>query len=145
MLQVGPALRSRTRVDMQSRWQRALERALADALDVLIEPVSGEAFVESASRPGVLYAVSATGCTCSAGRNGQICKHRACYLAQIGELALPDDEAPATVQCPGCLGSGYLYYRSGYSEPCGTCQGSGVQPDARLQGEPATRPVAAAA
>ncbi len=71
------------------RWARALDRAISDGLDVLVCAVTGEAFVESASRPGTLYAVSVDGCGCEAGQHGQICKHRACYLAQIGELALP--------------------------------------------------------
>lgn len=67
------------------RWQAALDRALTNALDVLVS-TSGEAFVESASRPGLLYQVSRETCSCPAGQKGQICQHRACYLAQIGEL-----------------------------------------------------------
>lgn len=76
------------------RWQAALDRAISNALDVLVS-TSGEAFVESASVPGLLYAVSRETCTCPAGQKGQICQHRACYLAQIGELG------PQTVQETG--------------------------------------------
>src|SRR4051794_27085588 len=86
-----------------ARWQQALDRALAECLGVVIEPISGEAFVESATHPGALYAVSATSCSCKAGQAGQPCKHRACYLAQIGELPLP----PAP--CRVCGGRGVLF------------------------------------
>jgi hypothetical protein len=85
------------------RWQAALERAIDEALDVLIEPISGEAFIESATHPGTLYAVSAMSCSCPAGQKGQICKHRACYLATIGELPLdsePDPQAPIALTAP---------------------------------------------
>lgn len=67
------------------RWQAALDRAVANAIDVLVA-TDGSAFVESASTPGLLYAVSRESCSCPAGTSGQICQHRACYLAQIGEL-----------------------------------------------------------
>src|SRR3954463_16734168 len=91
-----------------TRWARALDRALSNALDVLVEPISGGAFVESATKPGTLYAVSATSCSCPAGAKGQPCKHRACYLAQIGELPL---EGSGTIDCPDCRGCGVLYSR----------------------------------
>src|SRR3954447_15206284 len=91
------------------RWQRALDRALANALDVLIEPISGEAFVESATNPGTLYQVTATSCTCPAGQAGIPCQHRACYLAQTGELAI-DGMAPVE-NCPDCHGAGVIYSR----------------------------------
>src|SRR5690349_3957740 len=85
-----------------ARWQRALDRALANALDVLIEPISGEAFVESATKPGTLYQVSATSCSCKAGQKGMPCQHRACYLAQIGELPLDEtNETSALAVRPG--------------------------------------------
>lgn len=77
------------------RWQAALDRAISNALDVYVS-TDGSAFVESASTPGMLYAVSREGCTCPAGANGQICQHRACYLAQVGELPLPEPPAGIT-------------------------------------------------
>lgn len=67
------------------RWTSALDRAIAEALDVYIS-TDGTAFVESASRPGLLYIVTRESCTCPAGDKGRPCKHRACFLAQIGEL-----------------------------------------------------------
>jgi hypothetical protein len=76
------------------RWQAALKRAIAEAVDILVEPISGEVFCESSTRPGTLYAVSRTSCTCKAGQQGVPCKHRACFLAQLGELSLEPDPGP---------------------------------------------------
>jgi hypothetical protein len=107
-------------------WSRALERVLVDALDVSIEPISGEAFIESSTRPGVLYAVSATSCTCKAGQLGRICKHRAAYLAQVGELALPE-----TVTCIHCTAGKVEEWGVGHvigSQPCDICGGTGRVP-----------------
>jgi hypothetical protein len=111
------------------KWAKALERAIAEALDVLVEPISGEAFVESATRPGILYHVSAQTCSCPAGQKGQICKHRACYLAQIGELPLEPEtlivmHVPALVDCAACNGCGSVYANSG-GWKCEVCQGRG--------------------
>lgn len=69
------------------RWAKALDRAISNGLDVLVS-TSGEAFVESASVPGLIYSVSREHCSCPAGAKGQICQHRACFMAQIGELPL---------------------------------------------------------
>ena len=79
------------------RWNAALDRAISNALDVLVA-TDGAAFVESASTPGLLYAVSRETCTCPAGQASQICQHRACYLAQIGELG---PQAPAGITFSG--------------------------------------------
>src|SRR5262245_42113583 len=80
------------RQETPQQWNRALARALADALDVLTEPTSGATFVESATEPGTIYAVTTSSCTCKAGGRGIPCKHRACLLAQMGILPLDDDE-----------------------------------------------------
>jgi len=83
------ATTTRTRQATPERWAAALDRAIGSALDVLVCGATGEAFVESASMPGLLYAVSATTCTCPAGEAGDpVCQHRAAYLAQCGELPL---------------------------------------------------------
>jgi hypothetical protein len=118
------------------RWERALTRAINDGLDVLVCAATGEAFVESASRPGTLYAVSAEGCSCTAGAHGQVCKHRAAYLAQIGELALPEPEA-----CSDCSACGLQDFGR-YALPCESCGGSGVRVDRRLTGQPSVEVVA---
>jgi SWIM zinc finger len=116
------------------QWTRALNRAITDALDVLIEPISGEAFVESASNPGTLYIVTASTCSCPAGERGGICKHRAALLAQMGEL--PTEPAPAIreipiIECPDCCGGGVTYNRDcervGWPHPpCDVCAGTGL-------------------
>ena len=126
--------------DHPERWAKALGRALSECLDVLVCNATGDAFVESHTAPGTLYSVSREHCTCAAGMHGQVCKHRACYLAQMGELALPE-----FVDCPSCNGCGRQWFASGYALPCETCGGSGVKPERRLQGLPAIVPVAAAA
>lgn len=79
-----------------TRWQSALDRAINEAVDILVEPVSGEVFSESTSKPGTLYVVTRETCTCAAGRNGQPCKHRAAFLAQLGELPLEPEPAGVT-------------------------------------------------
>lgn len=78
-----------------SRWAAALDRAISNALDVLIA-TDGAAYVESSSRPGLLYAVGREFCSCPAGQAGKICMHRACYLSQCGELPL--DPEPERIQ-----------------------------------------------
>ena len=135
------------------KWAKALERAIEEALDVLVEPISGEAFVESATRPGTLYAVSASTCSCPAGARGLVCKHRACYLAQIGELPLPTIVGVPVVQtCPSCAAGKIELHapRSWESlgwKACDVCGGTGVLPAPRPQpyGLPAIQPVAAVA
>ena len=52
------ARQTRQQESEAQRWQRALDRALAEALDVFTEPISGATFVESATHPGTLYAVT---------------------------------------------------------------------------------------
>src|SRR5690242_19079482 len=123
--------------DQSERWQPALERALSDALDVLIEPDSGDAFVESASHPSVLYRVSAESCTCTAGKQGQVCKHRACYLAQIGELPLPQSAGlePAPKACMWCFGTGRgANDEHERMESCDMCYGTGARKDRKPAG-----------
>lgn len=79
-----------------ARWSAALDRAIANALDVLIA-TDGSAYVESASKPGLIYSVSREFCSCPAGAKNQICMHRAVYLCQVGELPL-DPEPEARIQ-----------------------------------------------
>jgi hypothetical protein len=123
-----------------AKWTKALERAITEALDVLVEPISGEAFVESATRPGILYHVSAQTCSSPAGQKGQVCKHRAYYLAQIGELPLASVviiDVP-TKACPSCTNGRIEEW--GVSgpigcKPCPVCGGSG-----RITALPAVAP-----
>src|SRR5688500_7187254 len=78
---------------MSQRWARALDRALADGLDVLVEPVTRQTFVWSATDAGGLYQVSRAVCSWRGGRFGAPCKRCAALLAQLGEL--PVDAPPA--------------------------------------------------
>ena len=142
------------RETVEAQWRRALQRALDESLDVLICGATGEAFVESSSRPGLLHAVSATSCTCEAGRFGVPCKHAACFRAAMGLLVLPEfdveiddvvDRSPAP--CPSCThGRIEEWGVSGPigCKPCPVCDGSGLAQDRRLAGWPAVMPTAAA-
>jgi hypothetical protein len=112
------------------RWQAALDRAINAALDVLIT-TTGEAYVESSSTPGLIYAVSRESCDCPAGQVGHICLHRACYLAQIGEL-LPPVADVAEIRCKRCGGHGAYWAGSVDDErnpmrhiSCPICSGVG--------------------
>jgi hypothetical protein len=134
------AERVRSIETVAEQWQRALQRAMSEGLDVLVCGATGEAFVESATTPGTLYSVSRGHCTCPAGTFGAVCKHRAVFLAQIGELALPETQD----DCPDCCGCGRQHFRS-FDEPCETCGGSGIKPDHRLTGQPSVEIAANAA
>lgn len=90
--------------------------------------------MESATRPGVLYHVSATSCARPAGQKGIPCKHRACFLAQIGELPLEAETQvepePQQVRCGRCFGEGECWLGShdhGWVRgACPWCGGSGT-------------------
>jgi hypothetical protein len=128
-----------------AHWARALDRALEEALDVLVEPLSGQAFVESATTPGTLYIVTADSCSCPAGARGQACKHRACYLAQIGEFPVTI-ETPAPHACVWCVGSGRIPNdQHERYDRCDHCNGSGIRPNHHLHDAPPAPMVATAA
>src|SRR5688500_10748744 len=118
--QEEPAMAQGTIARPTDAWSRALARAVEECLDVLIEPISGAAFVESTSRPGTLYAVTATSCTCAAGSKGFICKHRAALLSQHPELFPPLPEVTSCIDCCGC---GVIHYRT-HEERCDICLGT---------------------
>ena len=134
------AVQMQTRPVGADQWARALNWALDEGLDVLVEPLSGEAFVESATRPGTLYAVSASACSCPAGQRGIPCKHRACYLAQIGELEIdPESTLPVVTLLPArpcmwCHGSGPVPndYHERY-DTCDVCNGASTVPPPKPQ------------
>lgn len=124
------AVQMQTRPATGAQWSRALERALSEGLDVLVEPISGEAFVESATSPGTLYQVTAFSCSCPAGRRSTPCKHRACYMAQIGVLEIdPEPASIALRPCVWCHGSGRVPNDSlGQYDACSACGGTGTRP-----------------
>jgi hypothetical protein len=124
-------VRPRRIAETPQRWQTALDRALENALDVLIEPVSGEAFVESACKPGTLYAVTRTTCTCPAGVAGDpVCQHRAAYRCQMGELPLEAVPVAPVRRCSWCAGAGQIeQWGVGGpigSQTCPDCGGGGI-------------------
>ncbi len=130
-----------TRPVSAAQWSKALERAIDAGVDILTEPISGQTFCESTRHPGIVYVVTRESCSCIAGAHGSPCLHRACLLAQRGELPLP---APAA--CLWCNASGRqedpLHERF---VTCPDCHGTGTRIDTRPQGLPSVMPVAAAA
>lgn len=87
------------------QWLRALDRAIAESIDILVEPISGQTFAE-ASSGHTLYIVTPTSCTCEAGTRGRICKHVACLLHQTGQFPVPlpvaEDVVLAETTAPAC-------------------------------------------
>ena len=110
----------RTEADV---WSAALARAIANGVDILVEPISGQHFCESGRHPGVLYLVTRDSCSCAGGVNGQPCLHRAALLAQLDEFPLP---APAAcLWCNGC-GSVPNVDEQRY-DACSSCAGTGTR------------------
>jgi hypothetical protein len=127
------AAQMQTQPATAAQWTRALARAIDEGLDVLVEPTSGEAFIESVTTPGTLYAVSTRSCSCKAGQRGIPCKHRAAYLAQIGELHLDPDSTPTALgivparPCFWCNGSGRIPNDDEQRhDTCSACSGTGT-------------------
>ncbi|MDP9357354.1 MAG: SWIM zinc finger family protein [Chloroflexota bacterium] len=124
------------------RWQAALQRALAEGIQVRQLAGSGAWVASSGTDTTAAYLVSANGCECQAGEYGDpICKHRAAYWHALGALDLDPKPAaaarpaPATIAtCPGCGGNGIdrachgHRIASGYVVhcPCPTCDGAGT-------------------
>lgn len=115
------------------RWQRALQRALFAGVEAKQIAGSGEWIVSSASRPGVCYRTDGIECDCEAAMLGgdPVCLHRAAYWYAQGLLDLdpePDPPALGAVTCWACCGGGISYYRSGNTERCIVCGGTGTAP-----------------
>ncbi len=123
------------------RWQAALQRALAEGIQVRQLAGSGAWIATSGSDTTAAYLVSGNGCECQAGEYGDpICKHRAAYWHAIGALDLEPEPiaaatpAPATIAtCPGCGGNGFDPACQGHRIargylvrcPCPRCDGTG--------------------
>ena len=124
---------TRRQVDSLARWQAALQRALANGLEVFTVADTGERMVTSASRLDTLYRTDGRRCSCEAALSGDpICQHRAVVRFVLGWLP-----SATSVDCPNCSGCGVVHYRSGNQERCSECGGSGVKPDHRPSGAPA--------
>lgn len=109
------------------RWRAAADRAALEGVEVFQIVGSGQWVATSGTRTGIAYGLAVTGniahgCDCPAGQHeDDCCKHRAAFFRHIGALAVVERQ-----NCPDCSGGGYLWYRSGYTEPCGACGGSGT-------------------
>ncbi len=123
------------------RWQAALQRALAEGIQVRQLAGSGAWIATSGSDAAAAYLVSGNGCECQAGEHGDpVCKHRAAYWHAIGALDLEPEPAavatpaPATIaSCPSCGGNGFDPSCQGHRIargylvrcPCSRCDGTG--------------------
>lgn len=125
------------------QWNRALQRAISEALDVFTEVGTGATFVESSSVPGTLYRVTVDGCSCPAGARGLVCKHRAALAAQLGLLPLDEPEA-ARITITGSSDrqtieiDGRYHGFAAYSDDLGWTLFAGKFPHARKRGNFAT-------
>jgi hypothetical protein len=104
---------TRTRTSSPARWMKAVERAVAEGIQVRQLAGSGQWVATSGSDSSVAYEVEVTGniahgCTCLAGLNDDpVCKHRAAFYVLLGALSLdpePEPPAPAAVICFRCQG-----------------------------------------
>ena len=83
-----------------ARWQRALQRALAEGIQVRQLAGSGGWVATSGTQAGAAYELEITGtiahgCGCLAGLNGDaVCKHRAAWYFSVGLLD-PEPDPPA--------------------------------------------------
>ena len=135
----GQVVRART--ESAERWSKALERALANGLEVFQVSDTGERMVTSASRLDMLHRTDGAACTCEAALGGDpVCQHRAVVRFVMGWLPEPSPPAPARAPgapvparpCVWCHGSGRIPndYDRQYAA-CGACAGIGTVPASR--------------
>ncbi len=128
-----------------ARWRKAVERAIAENIQVRQLAGSGAWIATSGSDASVAYEVEVTGdvahgCNCLAGLNDDpVCKHRAAYYLAVGLLdspegAQPEPPAPVSIViCPTCKGEGELRMQTGgrlsdyWVSKCRHCAGAGTQ------------------
>jgi hypothetical protein len=131
---VSPISRPRRQASPE-RWQRAVERAVAEHIEVRQINSNGMWTASSGTDPKVAYVLEIVAgvvrsCSCPAGAYGDpCCKHAARYYLDAGLLdPEPEPPAPAVAQCFHCSGCGIQQYRGGYALPCPTCAGTGRAP-----------------
>jgi hypothetical protein len=124
---------SQQRVESPARWQKALERAVANGLEVFTVHDTGERMVTSASRLDVLHRTDGRACTCEAALAGDpVCQHRAAVRFLLGWLGPASVAVPA--ECSTCTGRGWSYGEvgGGHGIPsrltCCRCAGTGRSP-----------------
>jgi len=78
-----------------ARWQKALDRAIGNGLEVFVVNDTGERMVTSASSLDTLHRTDGYTCTCEAAALGAdpVCQHRAVVRSLFGWL--PDPAGPA--------------------------------------------------
>lgn len=129
--------------DSPARWQAALDRAIANGIQVRQLASTGQWIATSGSDATVAHELGVTGgiaheCDCLAAQHGDpICQHRAAYYRLIGALAPLPVAAPAPRRCSSCTGGRIEEWGvSGVigCQPCGICGGSGfvTEPAAAL-------------
>src|SRR5687768_13952762 len=59
---------------------RLLKKAQAESVELLMEGDTEETFATSGTMPGIVYRVSAAGCSCQGYRSFRRCKHYALYM-----------------------------------------------------------------
>ena len=136
------AMQMQTRRNRQAspeRWQKAVQRAIDEHIEVRQVNANGMWTASSGSDPKLAYVLEVVAgvvrsCSCPAGEFGDpCCKHAAHYYLDAGLLD-PEPDPPAlgvTQDCPDCRGCGVLYDRELdrlglLYPPCLTCSGSGM-------------------
>jgi hypothetical protein len=89
-------MQRRTRTESAERWEKALQRAIANGLEVFQVADTGERMVTSASQLDTVHRTDCRHCTCAAGVAGDpVCQHRAVVRFIMGWLPEPSPAAPA--------------------------------------------------
>ena len=85
------------REESPERWQKALDRAIDQGLEVFVVNDTGERLVTSASRLDTVHRTDGYTCTCEAAMLGAdpVCQHRALVRFLFGWLSGPGP-APAS-------------------------------------------------
>jgi hypothetical protein len=134
------------RTESADRWMKALDRALANGLEVFVVNDTGERMVTSASQLDTLYRTNGRHCTCAAALAGDpVCQHRAVVRYVMGWLGEPSPSSPAarpavTRRCLSCTAGKVETW--GVSGPigwtaCSVCGGTGALPAPQPQPEAA--------
>ncbi|MDQ3696222.1 MAG: hypothetical protein M3464_21795 [Chloroflexota bacterium] len=119
-----------------ARWRKAVERAIAENVQVRQLVGSGAWIATSGSDASAAYELEVTGdvahgCNCLAGLNNDpCCKHRAAFYLAVGLLdPEPEPPAPALAPCGYCSGRGWetVIGKSGaaFRFDCRLCEGTG--------------------
>jgi hypothetical protein len=137
------AQQRQTRTSRQAnpeRWQKAVQRAIDEAIQVRQVNANGMWVATSGTHQAMAYLLEITGdvvhsCTCPAGEFGDpCCKHSARYYLDAGLLTFdgdgPEDTPPASaalIDCPFCVGGSVEEWGVAHvivAIPCAVCAAS---------------------